>query len=161
MNLITPDFGLIFWQTIILLVVLFILKKYAWKPILQAIELRQKNIQKNLLAAEKANDTVKKLEETCKNMMLSAEKERDKIIKIAIETKKDILQKAQEEALQYQKNIISKTKQDIENEKKQALNQTKQDIVALSVQIAEKILMDNLKNDKSQEILIKKMITEK
>ncbi len=158
MNLITPEFGLIFWQTVILLVVLCILKKYAWHPILNALEERQKNIQNNLDAANKAKSDVAAIETICKNMRLKAEKESNLIIKNTLERKKEILKKANEEAIAIKKNMLLQAQEAITQEKKKSFNQNKQAIILLSIQIAEKILIKKLGHDHESLLHVKKIL---
>ena len=98
MNLITPDFGLVFWQTIILLVVLYILGKFAWRPILQAIQERERNIEQAITAATVARKTVERVQAEQTLLIEQTHAEREKIIAAALATQKAILQEAKEEA---------------------------------------------------------------
>ena len=87
MNLITPDFGLIFWQTVTLISVLLVLKRFAWNTILSSIKEREKNIEESLKSAEKAREEMEKLQLNNEALLKEASLERDKMIKDAISTK--------------------------------------------------------------------------
>ena len=155
MDLITPGFGLIFWQTIIFLVVLFILGKFAWKPILGALKSREDSIEEALLSATKAKEEMANLKADNENLLAEAKKERDKMLKDAAKMGDELRDKAKEEAKVIGDKMIDDARVSIESEKEDAIRQIKDQVAELSIQITEKLLKKNLSDDKSQQELIK------
>ena len=94
MDLVTPDIGLLFWMTISFLIVLLLLKKFAWKPILSALQERDESITKSLLDADKARQSIANLKKDSENILKEARSERDEILKMARDIKKDITEEA-------------------------------------------------------------------
>lgn len=155
MDLITPGFGLIFWQTIIFLVVLFILGKFAWKPILGALKSREDSIEEALLSATKAKEEMANLKADNENLLAEAKQERDKMLKDAAKMGDELRDKAKEEAKVIGDKMIDDARVSIESEKEDAIRQIKDQVAELSIQITEKLLKKNLSDDKSQQELIK------
>ena len=155
MDLITPAFGLIFWQTLIFLVVLLILGKFAWKPILGALKAREASIEEALLSAEKAKEEMTKLHATNEKLLAEAKQERDKMLKDAAKMAEDLRDQAKEDARVIGDKMIDDAKATIDAEKNDAINQIKDQVAELSLQITEKLLKKNLTDDKSQQELIK------
>ena len=155
MDLITPGFGLIFWQTIIFLVVLFILGKFAWKPILGALKSREDSIEEALLSATKAKEEMANLQADNENLLAEAKQERDKMLKDAAKMGYELRDKAKEEAKVIGDKMIDDARVSIESEKEDAIRQIKDQVAELSIQITEKLLKKNLSDDKSQQELIK------
>lgn len=155
MDLITPGFGLIFWQTIIFLVVLFILGKFAWKPILGALKSREDSIEEALLSATKAKEEMANLKADNENLLAEAKQERDKMLKDAAKMGDELRDKAKEEAKVIGDKMIIDARVSIESEKEDAIRQIKDQVAELSIQITEKLLKKNLSDDKSQQELIK------
>lgn len=155
MDLITPAFGLIFWQTIIFLVVLFVLGKFAWKPILGALQTRENSIEEALKSAEKAKDEMAQLKDDNEQLLIKAKQERDLMLKDATKLGDELKEKAKEDAKSIGDKMILEAKAVIENEKNDALQQIKDQVAELSLQIAEKLLKKTLSDDKSQQALIK------
>lgn len=155
MDLITPAFGLIFWQTLIFLVVLFVLGKFAWKPILGALKERETSIGDALKSADRARVEMENLQ--AKNEKLSAEarQERDKMIKDAAKIAQDMKDQARDEAKVIGDKMIEDARAAIESEKDDAIKQIKDQVAELSLQITERLLKKNLSDDKSQQELIK------
>ncbi len=160
MSLITPDFGLIFWQTVTLLVVLLLLGKFAWKPILNAIQEREGNITAALEAAEAAKKMVAKVQADKEALLNNVHIERVKIIEEAMATKQVIIEEARVAAEEESKKIIAKTNALLEREKEAVLRVLKDKVATLSVQIAEKLLQDELQQQKTQEKLVQRLIKE-
>lgn len=158
MDLITPDFGLLFWQTVTLLVVLLVLGKFAWKPILNAIQKREEDIKAALQAAEEAKKIVTKVQVDKDILLKTAQKEREKIIEEAIATKQAILAEAQVEADKASKKAIEQTKIILKREKESVLAALKSEVATLSVQIAEKLLQKELENKDTQIKLVQQLI---
>ncbi len=155
MDLITPEFGLIFWQTTIFFVLLIVLKKFAWKPILGAVKTRDESIAKALKDAEKARKEVENLREENEKMVAEARKERSKILKEASKLSEEMRAKAKEEAEKIGEKMIEEARVSITAEKEEALREIRDQVAELSLNIAEKLLKQNLKDDKSQQDLIR------
>lgn len=160
MDLVTPDIGLIFWQTVLFLIVLFLLGKFAWKPILNALHERENTIQESLDSAKKAREEMEKLQAANESLLQEARQERDKMLKQASETAKKLVADAKEEASAEGKKMIEKAKVEIENEKKAAVVEVKNQAAALSIEIAEKILRKDLADESAQKDLVDKYLNE-
>jgi F-type H+-transporting ATPase subunit b len=158
MELIQPDFGLVIWMMISFLIVLFILRKAAWKPILKGIKQREDKIDDALSAAEKAKEEMEKLKVENKQIIEEAINERDKIISEAKEIKTRLLNDANENARIEAHKIIEQAKTQIESEKIAAIIEIKEHLVGLSMDIAEKVIKEKLKGDKEQEKMINEML---
>ena len=158
MNLITPDLGLIFWQTIILLVVGWILKKYAWKPILHTIKKRENFIESALKSAEKAREETIQLHANNKKLIEEVKQERAKIIKETKDTEKFIIEKAKEKAQKVTAEMIEKARVAIQNEKEDAIILLKDQVGLFAIQIAEQLLRRELTTKKEQEAFIRNTV---
>ena len=154
MGLVTPDFGLIFWMVVSFSIVLFILRKFAWTPILSALHEREKSIEDALNSAEKAKEDIAQMHAGNQKIIQEAKEERDRLLKEAREVKDTIINDAKEAANLEGKKLIEAAKKAIENEKSAALNEIKKSIATLSVDIAEKILKENLSESKDQQSLV-------
>ncbi len=160
MSLINPGFGLIIWMTIAFLIVLFVLKKYAWKPIMNALKEREDSIEESLRAADRAKEDMKALKLDNEKLLHEAKDERDAILRDARKIKAKIIEEAKEAADKEADNIVESAKERIENEKKAALVEIKNTIATYSIEIAEKILREELKDKKKQEDYIKNLLKE-
>ncbi|HVD96685.1 MAG TPA: F0F1 ATP synthase subunit B [Cytophagaceae bacterium] len=160
MNLVTPDLGLLFWQSLIFFTVLFILAKFAWKPIVKALEERENVIADALSAAEKAKEEMKNLQASNEKMLQEARLEREKMMKDAQVTANNIIAEAKEKATEEADRIVYNAKALIETEKNAALAEVKNTAANLSLQIAEKLLKKNLSGDDSQKALVNEYIKE-
>jgi len=158
MDLLTPDFGLIFWQTITLLTVLLILKKFAWKPILNMIESRENDINLSLEGAAKARKLSQELTAQKGELILSANKEREKILAEAISLKNSIIEDAKTEAKRLVSEAITQSRELIHTERQEAINEIKSQVSILAINIAEKILSEKLSQTSENETLIKRSI---
>ena len=158
MELITPGFGLIFWQTVTFLAVLFILGKFAWKPILTALKEREDSIEDALSAAEKAKQEMADLKAENEKLLDQARLERDKILKDATAAANKLKDEARDEAGKISAKMLEDAKNAINNEKKSALIEIKNEVAVLSIQIAEKLLRKNLEDDKAQKSLVNEFI---
>lgn len=160
MELVTPDIGLIFWMTLSFAIVLAILKKFAWKPILQGLKDREDSIKESLSSAEKARDEMAKLKSDNEQLLAEARLERDKIIKEALATASTIKEDAKTEASKISGKLIEDARSVISSEKQAALAEMKQQMASLSLEIAEKLLRKNLSNDKDQRELVDQFIND-
>jgi F-type H+-transporting ATPase subunit b len=160
MELITPDFGLFFWQIIVFLILVFLLTKFAWKPIMKAVDEREKTINDSLQAAEQAKVEMMNLKEDNKKMMQEAREERDQMLRDAQAMKKRLMDEASQEAAKKSSEMIEKAQATIQSEKKMAIKELKSQVGLLSVEIAEKVLKSELKDEKAQKGLVEKMLKE-
>jgi F-type H+-transporting ATPase subunit b len=160
MELVTPDIGLIFWMTLSFAIVLAILKKFAWKPILQGLKDREDSIKESLSSAEKARDEMAKLKSDNEQLLAEARLERDKIIKEALATASSIKEDAKTDASKISGKMIEDARTDITNAKQAALAEMKQLVASLSLEIAEKLLRKNLSDNKDQRELVDRFIND-
>lgn len=147
MDLLTPDFGVFFWQSIILLVVLFILGKFAWKPALGLIKDREKFIENSLTKADECNRRVAKIEEECSEIVKGAHVEKGKIIQEALDDRKKIIDTAELDAKNRGNEIVRDVEQAMEKYQSDAIQNSKNDIISLSIQIAEKLIGKELEDE--------------
>lgn len=150
--------GLFFWQTIIFILLIFLLKKYAWKPILDAVNEREEGIKNALLSAEKAKEEMASLQSDNEETLKKARAERDSLLKEAREIKQQLIDDAKNEAQSEAKKIISQAQKTIQNEKKAAISDLKNQVASLSIDIAEKVLKEKLSDDKTQMNLVKDLV---
>ena len=150
MDLVTPDIGLIFWTTVSFVILYFILAKFAWKPILGAVNEREKSIKDALSAAEKAKDEMENLKSDNEKILNEAKLQRELLLKEAREIKSKIISDAENEATEKANKLIESAKTAIENEKSAAMKELKHTVVDLSLNIAEKLLSKELENKEKQ-----------
>ncbi len=160
MDLIVPSIGLIFWMTLTFLVVFFLLKKMAWKPILKSLKDREQSIQTALDSAEKAKEEMKALQASNEAILMEARNERDKLLKEARETKDSIIGEAKAKAQIEADKIMQSTRDAIQSEKVAAMDEIKTQVARLSIEIAEKIIRTELSSDEKQKALVNTMIDE-
>ena len=154
MELVTPEIGLIFWTTIVFLLLLFVLKKYAWKPILAAVDERNKSIEDALKAADKAKEEMLALNVDNERILMEAKKERDVLLKEGREIKDNIIAEAKDKAKIEADKILITAKEQINNEKMKAITELKNQVAEMSIDIAEKILKSELSDKNKQKELI-------
>ncbi|MFC3878985.1 F0F1 ATP synthase subunit B [Algoriphagus namhaensis] len=158
MDLITPGTGLIFWQLIGFLGLLFILIKFAWKPMLEALEEREGSIESALKSAEIARNEMANLKAENEKLLAEARKERDAIIAKAHESSTKMIETAKEESIKAGNEMIEKAKAVIETEKKAALAEVKTQVAMLTLEVTEKLLRKNLSDDKAQKALVDEFV---
>ena len=158
MDLITPEIGLFFWQTIVFLVLLFLMAKFAWKPILNSVRNREQSINDALASAENARKEMQNLKSDNEQLMKEARAERDAILREARELKEKTIADASEEAKVKADKIVADAKRSIELEKQSAMAELKNQVAELSVEIAEKIVRKELSSEKEQHQMIEKML---
>ena len=158
MNLVTPELGTIFWMVIIFGIVVFVLGKFAWKPILNALNEREKNIDSALQAAEQARKEMKNLKADNEKIMADAKKDKEKILHEALELKDKIIAEAKQKADANAEISIQHAKNQIQNEKAKAINEMKQQMTELSLMIAEKVIRKELDGEGKQQEMIKKLV---
>lgn len=160
MELIQPGLGLVFWMTLSFLGVLFILRKYAWKPILKMLREREESIDQALHAADLARIEMEQLKFDNEVLLKEAKGERDAILNEARKIRDKIFEEARIKANEDSQRIIENARERIENDKMAAIVELKNQIALLSIEIAEKLIRDELSHDRKQEGLIKKILDE-
>lgn len=160
MGFVTPDYGTIFWMLIIFGIVLFILKKFAWGPILKALKDREKSIADALNSAEKARKEVAGLKASNDRIIAEARREKDIILKEARDVKDKIVAEAKNQANAEGQKSIEYARQQINAEKTAAINDIKKQIAELSVMIAEKVIRKQLENPQDQEKLVEGLLND-
>jgi len=156
--LLTPNPGLVFWTSLTFLILVFLLKKFAWKPILHALKVREETIESSLQAAERAKAEVEDLIKVRQEMIYEAKKERDEILKETRELKEKILSEAKKSAQEEAEKIIESSRSQIIAEKNLAIKDLKNKLAELSIEIAGKILQSELKSDEKQKEIIDKYL---
>jgi F-type H+-transporting ATPase subunit b len=160
MDLITPSTGLIFWQLFGFLGLLFILIKFAWKPMLAALDERESSIENALKSAETARNEMANLKAENEKLLSEARLERDIILKKAQDASVKMIDEAKEDAIKAGAQMIANAKAVIETEKKAALADIKSQVASLSLDITEKLLRKNLSDDKAQKALVEGFVNE-
>ena len=160
MDLVTPGFGLVFWTAITFLILLFILRKFAWKPILGAVSDREEGIKDALASAEKARAEMENLHADNERILQEARVERETMLKDAREMKSKMISDAKEEAQVQAAKMIEQAQAAIESEKKAAMAELKSHVAGLSLDIAEKVVGDELSNKDKQLKLVENMLGE-
>lgn len=152
------SFGLFFWQAFILVILLVLLAKFAWKPIMTSITEREEGIKNALDSAENARKEMQNLQADNQRILQEARAERDAMLKDAREMKEKIVADAKTEAQEQGQKMIEQAKAAIESEKNAAMAELKLQVSTLSLSIAEKVLKDELSNKESQTKLVEKML---
>jgi len=150
--------GLFFWQFLIFVGLIFLLKKFAWKPILDSVNEREEGIKNALLSAENAKKEMQNLKSDNEKLLAEARLERDTMMKEAREIKDKMINDAKTEAQVAGQKMIEQAKASIESEKNAAMVELKAQVSTLSLEIAEKLLKDELSNKEAQTKLVEKML---
>lgn len=159
-SLIEPAVGLIFWTTITFILLLFLLGKFAWKPILSAIKTREQSIETALQSAESALNDMRELKAANEIILTKARTERDAMLKEARETKDSIVAEAKVKAQTEGDRIMLSAREQITAEKNAAVAELKKQVAILSIEIAEKILKSELSNDDKQKALVSNLMND-
>ena len=154
------SFGLFFWQLLIFVGLILILKKFAWKPILDTLNERENSIKESLESAQKAKDEFSKIKSDNEKILNEAKKERDLIISDAKKTGREIVEDAKNAAKIESEKIIENARESIKKEKDLVMQDLKFQVIDLSVEIASKILKNELKEEKKQDDYTQKLIDE-
>lgn len=157
MNFVAPE-SLIFWTTAIFIVFFFLLKKFAWKPILEAVKRREESITDALASAENAKREMANLKADNEKLLAAARAERDELLKEAREIKEKMIADAKNIAEAQGEKIIAQAKATIESEKAAAVADLKNQVSSISIEIAEKLLKEQLANKEAQSNLVEKML---
>lgn len=158
MDLLVPEVGLLVWNSIAFLLLLFLLGKFAWKPIMKSIHEREQSIDDALNKAELAKQEMVRLTSQNQDLMQQARAERDEILKEAKTLKDSILNEAKKQAQVEGSKLIEKAKIEIENQKKVALAEVKGQVSTLSLEIAERVLRAQLDDKSKQEALVASLL---
>jgi len=159
-SLVSPAIGLVFWTTLIFLLFFFILKRFAWKPILSAVKARDEMIKGSLASAEKARKEMAKLQSDNEAIIKKAREERENILKEARDVRDKLIAEAKGKATEEAEKLVEKAKASIEREKAIALADIKEQVASLSIEIASKLLGEKLKQSGEHEKLIDNYIKE-
>ena len=158
--LVVPSTGIIIWTAVSFAILLFLLKKFAWKPILAAVNAREESISNALNSAEEAKKEMANLTSANEKLLKEAREERDLMLKDARETKAQIVAQAKEKAVEEGDKLIATAKEVIETEKKAAVAEIKNQVAVLSIDIAEKIVKGELSTDEKQKSLVNDLIAD-
>ena len=160
MALVTPAIGLMFWTCVVFILLLVLLKKFAWKPILNAVDERNESIDSALKAADKAKSEMENLTADNERILAEARAERDSLLKEAREMKKSIVNEAKEQANTEADKILTSAKEQISNEKMKAITELKNTVADLSIDMATMVLKSELKDADKQKQLVSKALKE-
>ncbi|MGY6561367.1 MAG: F0F1 ATP synthase subunit B [Luteibaculaceae bacterium] len=160
MELVTPDFGLVFWTLFTFLILLVLLKKFAWGPITEAVKSREESIQTAIDEAKIAREEIEKLKSTNEDLLRQARDERDAMLKEAREIRDKMVSEAKDTAAQEANKVMEKGREELAFERKKAMDEIKSEVGAIAIEIAEKVIRENLSNQESQTKLVDKLIKE-
>ncbi|WP_461451128.1 F0F1 ATP synthase subunit B [Mucilaginibacter sp.] len=160
MELVTPELGLVFWTTLSFLILLFLLGKFAWKPILGAINEREVNIENALMKAEAAKEEMARLTSENESLLRDARAERDIILQEARKLKDRIVGEAKETAQQEGAKMIENARIEINMQKALAIADVKNQVATLSIEIAEKVLRKQFEDASKQDALVTELLKE-
>ena len=160
MELVTPAFGLVFWMFLSFGVIVFVLKKFAWKPILATLKEREEGIQHALDAAKRAKEEMAALQSNNERILNEAKLERDQLIKEAREMKDSIIAEAKSKSNVEAERLLTSARETINNEKLAAITELKNQVATLSLEIAEKILKEELSSKDKQKALITSLLAD-
>ena len=155
MDLLLPDLGLILWTLLAFLIVFYILKKYAWKPILTSLNEREKTISDSIATAEKVKAEMAQLKSENEALLVKAREERAVMIKEAKDTADKMLSEAKDKAKSEYDRIVFEAQAAIEQRKMAAITELKNQVGNLVIEVSEKILRRELNNKQEQETYIK------
>ena len=152
--------GLFFWQTVLFILLVLLLKKFAWKPILNAVNEREQGIKDALDSAQKAKEEMANLQADNEKLLKEARAERDAMLKEARDIKNKMISDAKDEAKVEADKMVAQAQAAIESEKKAAIADLKNQVATLSLNIAEKVVKQNLATDDKQQELVKSLLEE-
>jgi len=159
-SVIKPDPGLIFWTSLVFILVWVILGRMAFGPIQKALKKRESDIQGSLEEARSAREEMANLKSENEELIRQAQEERAKILREAKEAKDSIVNEAKDKAKEEAQKIVTNAKNEIEQQKKAAMTELKNEVGVLAIAIAEKVLRKELKGDKSQEQFVNALVDE-
>ena len=154
------SFGLFFWQLLIFIFLVLLLKKFAWKPILDTVNERESSIKDAMSEADKARNEMAAIQESNQKVLKEARAEREALLKDARNTGAEIIAQAKTEAKNEANKIISQAQEAIQNEKRAAVNELKNQVAQISLEIAEKVIDTELANKDKQAQLVDKLLND-
>lgn len=160
MSLLTPDSGLLFWMILSFGIVLVVLSKYGFPVIVKAIEDRKAYIEGSLETARKANEQLANIQKEGERILAEAKEKQNAILKQAMAEKESIIEEARQKAEATANLQIQEATRRIHEEKEKAIREVRAEITDLSIAIAEKVMQDKINRDKSQEVIINKLLDE-
>ena len=160
MDLVTPQLGLLVWPALSFLLLLLVLRKFAWKPILDSVNERDAQIRQALDAAKEARNAMVRLQADNEQLMVQARADRDQLLTEAKKTRDHLLSEARTKAEEEGKRLLDLARQDIENERKATLTEVRNLVATLSVDVAEKLLRKELQKDEAQEAYLQQHLRE-
>jgi len=160
MELVTPHIGLVFWMTLSFGIVVWILGKFAWKPVMKALKEREESIESALRAADRAKEEMAQLTFSNEQLMKEAKEERDAMLRDARKIRDNVIGEAKTKAEGEAQRIVETAKENIHFEKMAALTDLKNQIAILSIEIAEKIMKEDLSTNEKQKALVTKLLNE-
>ena len=158
MNLITPEFGLLFWQTVTFLVLLLLLGRFAWKPIMSSLREREETIEGALRSAELARQEMTKLRADNERLLDEARAERDAMMRKAQQTADAIVEEAKNKAAAESNRIVESARAAILSERQAAIDDIRRQVATLSVDIAEKVIRRQINGDTQQRQLVDQFV---
>ena len=159
-SLVSPAIGLVFWTTVIFLLFFLILRRFAWKPILNAVKARDEMIKGSLASAEKARKEMVKLQSDNEAILKKAREERESILREARDVRDKLIAEAKGKATEEAEKLVEKARAGIEREKAIALADIREQVASLSIEIASKLLGERLKQTGEQQKLIEAYLNE-
>jgi len=160
MDLVTPAIGLVFWSTICFILLVLILRKFAWKPILNAVSERELSIESALLKADAMKEEMARLANENENLLKEARAERDAILSEARKVKNQIINDAKQAANAEAEKLLEKARIEINSQKAIAMADVKNQVASLSLEIAEKVLRKQFEDSKKQDELVSELLKE-
>ena len=160
MSLLMPDTGLLFWMTVVFIIVFLILKKWGFPAIIKMVEDRKTFIDESLKKAHEANERLENIKQESETLLQEAREKQAQILKEAAETRDTIVATAQDKAKAEGVRLLNDAKAEIDSQKQQAISEIRAQVAELSVQIAEKVLRNRLSDDKEQNALIDRLLDE-
>jgi F-type H+-transporting ATPase subunit b len=160
MDLLIPSFGLIIWTLLAFLIVFFILKKYAWKPILSSLKERENTIAESLATAEKMKAEMAQFKSENEALLAKAREERAQMLKEARDMKDKIVNEAKDQAKIEANKILTDAQAAIQQQKMAALTDVKNQVGQLVIEVSQKVLRRELGNKSEQETYIRQLTNE-
>lgn len=160
MDLLIPDSGLLFWMTLVFIVVILILRKWGFPAIVKMVNDRKAFIDESLRKAHEANEKLANIQRESESILQETREKQAVILKEAAETRDAIVEKAQQKAREEGSRLLNEAKAQIETEKQNAIRDIRAQVAELSVQIAEKVIRKKLSSDSKQMDLIDKLLDE-
>lgn len=160
MELVNPGIGLIFWMTLAFLAILFILGKYAWKPIMKSLKERETSIHEALTAADRARKEMEQLQFSNEQLLQEAKNQRDLILADARKIQEKIIEESKVKATAEAERIVASAKESINFEKMAAMTELKNQVASLSLEVAKKVLKRELSDPAKQEAFVKELMND-